>query len=193
VPESGVVVTKHSVEVGVTIAAPPETVFRFFADPAWFMRWMGDGAEIEPRPGGTLQVRYPQGQVASGHIVELDPPRRIVFTWGFLAAPTALPGETELVPPGSMTVEVTLTSVTDGTRVTLRHRDIPNQDMAWGAKQGWRYALSVLANRASEAHSGGLAITGRDGSPQGSGTNFAELTPTATLRHVVGFWDSPSP
>src|SRR3954465_6196725 len=103
--------TTHSVEVDVTIVASPETVFRFFADPASFARWMGDGAHIEARPGGEVRVAYPQGQVAAGRIVELDPPRRIVFTWGFEQAPNAAPGESDLVPPGSMTVEVTLESV----------------------------------------------------------------------------------
>jgi hypothetical protein len=38
------------VEVALTIAARPETIFRYFTDPARFARWMGDGPHSTPPP-----------------------------------------------------------------------------------------------------------------------------------------------
>jgi hypothetical protein len=58
------------------------------------------------------------------------------------------------MPPGSTTVEITLTSVGEGTQVTLRHRDIPEAEMIWGATQGWRFSLATLADRAAAAQVG---------------------------------------
>ena len=62
-PES--VSLTQAVEASVTVRAAPETVFRFFADPEWFARWMGADAQIEPRrrgaPGPLLPAaRKPQ-------------------------------------------------------------------------------------------------------------------------------------
>ena len=66
----------------LTIAARPETIFRYFTDPARFARWMGQGSVLEAEPGGRLRVGYPTGQVAGGRVVALEADRRIVFTWG---------------------------------------------------------------------------------------------------------------
>jgi uncharacterized protein YndB with AHSA1/START domain len=52
------------VEVELTIAARPETIFRYFTDQARFARWMGQGSVLEAEPGGRLRVGYPTGQVA---------------------------------------------------------------------------------------------------------------------------------
>src|SRR4051812_16393319 len=111
-------VATHTIEASVTIVARPETVFRFFADPAWFARWMGDGSAIDAQPGGTIRIHYPHGRAAVGQVLEVDPPRRVVFTFGFEGGDNSL-------PPESTTVEITLEPVPEGTRVTLRHRDLP--------------------------------------------------------------------
>lgn len=137
----------QTVEISVTAAASPETISRFISDPAWFARWMGADSTIEPQPGGAVRVLYPQGQIASGRLVEIEPPRRVVFTWGF-------EGDDSTVPPGSTTVEVTLTPLAEGTRITLRHQGIPNEEMAWGSAQGWRFSTAALANQAAIAQFG---------------------------------------
>jgi len=145
-PDAAADIATSTVEASVTILARPETVFRFLSDPEWFARWMGAGSSVEAQPGGAIRIHYPQGQIGVGRVVEIDPPRRVVFSFGF-------EGSAE-VAPESTTVEVTLADTAEGTRVVLRHRDLPEAAMAWGSQQGWRYALSVLADRGVTAQFG---------------------------------------
>ena len=75
------------------IAAPPEIVFPYFTDPARMTDWMGVAALLDPRPGGTFRVEANGRDVVVGEYVEVEPPHRVVFTWGFdgTAAPSPLP------------------------------------------------------------------------------------------------------
>jgi uncharacterized protein YndB with AHSA1/START domain len=130
------------VEVEMTIAARPETIFRYFTDPARFARWMGEAAVLEPEAGGRLRVAYPTGQVASGQVVTVEPPRRVVFTWGY-------EGEDQVVPAGSSIVEIILDPVADGTRVRLRHSGLPAGEPPAAHLAGWRHTLATLAYAAS--------------------------------------------
>ena len=67
----------------VTIVARRETVFRYFTDSERFAAWWGPGSTIEPRPGGAVHIRFPNAIEAGGEVVEIAPPRRIVFSYGF--------------------------------------------------------------------------------------------------------------
>ena len=40
-------------------------------------------ATLEPVPGGVYRVSMRDGVEAAGEFVEVDPPRRLVFTWGW--------------------------------------------------------------------------------------------------------------
>ena len=65
------------------IAAPPEVVFAYFTDPGRMVEWMVVGALLDPRPGGALRIDANGRDVVVGEYLELEPPRRLVFTWGF--------------------------------------------------------------------------------------------------------------
>lgn len=119
----------------VRIEASPETVFEFFTDPEKMNRWKGSTAVLDPRPGGVYRVDVSPNDVAVGEYVELDPPRRVVFTWGWEGS--------EHVPPGSSTVEVTLTPDGDGTIVRLVHRGLPEAAVPEHA-EGWKHFLPRL-------------------------------------------------
>ena len=67
----------------VTIAAAPEAVWEFLVDPEKATRWMGERASFDPRPGGIYRVDVIPGHTARAEFVELDPPRRLVFSWGW--------------------------------------------------------------------------------------------------------------
>src|SRR5438045_9628113 len=78
--------TEGLVEHEVRVAASPDSVFDYFTDPAKMVRWMGTEATLDPRPGGVCRVN-PSGQEALlGEFVEVDRPRRIVFTGGWETA-----------------------------------------------------------------------------------------------------------
>jgi uncharacterized protein YndB with AHSA1/START domain len=95
------------VEVSVHIAAQPETVFGYFTDPGRYIQWMGTGAELEPVPGGCYRVVMLDGVEAAGEFVEVDPPHRLVFTWGWT--------HDRAVPPGTTRVVITLRAERGGT------------------------------------------------------------------------------
>lgn len=131
----------------VRIDATPETVFQYFTDPEKLCRWMGTEADLDPVPGGALRVNVQGEHVARGAFVEVDPPRRVVFTWGW-------EGEGQPVPPGASTVEVTLTPEGEGTLVVLVHRDLPSDEMRTAHAEGWTHYVERLAVAAAGADPG---------------------------------------
>ena len=139
--------TATAVEVEIRIGANPETVFDFFTDPDKMIQWMGRSAELDPRPGGVLHCDINDHSVASGEYVELDPPRRVVFTWGW-------EGEESVTKPGSSTIEVLLAPDGDGTHLRLIHRDLPSAESAERHGHGWRHYTERLSLAATGADPG---------------------------------------
>jgi uncharacterized protein YndB with AHSA1/START domain len=127
------------VEVSVYIAARPETVFPYFTDPGRYVQWMGRDATLQAVPGGSYRIYMQDGVEAAGEFVEIDPPRRVVFTWGWTHDPA--------VPPGTTRVVITLHAEQDGTRVILRHHDLPGDWQRDHHRKGWELYLSRLRIR----------------------------------------------
>ncbi|MGH9896813.1 MAG: SRPBCC family protein [bacterium] len=75
----------------IEISAPPDAVYPFLTEPESILRWMGDYAVLDARPGGefTLDIN---GVPVRGHYIELDPPHRMVIAWGHAGS--------DLHPPG---------------------------------------------------------------------------------------------
>ena len=131
------------VERELAIDASPETIWQFLVDPEKATRWMGQTASLDPRPGGEYRVGVIPGHTASGEFVELDPPRRLVFTWGWESGE-----EGKGVPPGSTTVEIELVPTGDRTTLRFSHR-LPTPDAAESHAHGWDHYLERLAIVAS--------------------------------------------
>jgi uncharacterized protein YndB with AHSA1/START domain len=125
------------IERELRIAASPEIVYEYFVDPAKLVRWMGRSAQAEPTPGGLFRVDYNGSDIARGTYLDVEPPRRVVFSWGW-----EMPGDA--VPPGASVVDVTLTPDGDGTIVRLRHSGLPTASID-GHAEGWDYFLPTLA------------------------------------------------
>lgn len=96
------------------IAAPPELVFAYFTDPVRYRRWKGEDAELEARPGGRFRVRLSgeQDRVVHGRYLEVVPPKRLVFTWGYERCEGS---------PCDSTVEVTLEADGGETILSILH------------------------------------------------------------------------
>ncbi len=122
-----IVATEH-------IEAPPEVVFPYFTDPTLIVTWIGDRAELNPQPGGVFSIDIGEN-LARGAYVTVDPPLRVVFTWG-------IPGS-DALPPGGSTVEVVLTPDRDGTTVVLTHRGLPSTHIGTH-RDGWEQLLGRL-------------------------------------------------
>lgn len=118
----------------VRISAPPADIFPYFIDPALLTQWIGEWADLQPEPGGVFALNFTNTSVR-GQYVEIDPPRRVVFTWG-------VPGNDSL-PPGSTTVEVILTADGPETVVELFHHGLPVADRE-SHLDGWTTMLGRL-------------------------------------------------
>jgi uncharacterized protein YndB with AHSA1/START domain len=137
----------------IHIDAAPELVFEYFTRPDALVRWMGDRAVLDPRPGGEFTL-YFDDKCVEGRYVELDPPRRIVISWGRRGSPS--------FPPGASTLEVELVREAEGTRVNIVHSGLPEREMERHAL-GWRHYLSRLevlgSGHEPEAHSTPRSLT----------------------------------
>jgi uncharacterized protein YndB with AHSA1/START domain len=126
--------TAQPYRTSVDIAAPPEAVYPYFTRAEAIVTWMGDYAVLDAVPGGTFSLDI-NGVPVRGRYLELDPPHRLLISWGHAGS--------SVFPPGSSTLEITLTAIPDGTRVSIEHRDLP-PDHATGYGSGWLHFLGRL-------------------------------------------------
>lgn len=136
---------EHLLQVERRIAARPEIVFSYFTDPVRYRLWQGVDAELDPRPGGVFRVTMTGRSrvVARGTFLEVDPPTRLVFTWGWEPATDAPHGMRGLVP-GASTVEVVLAPDGEGTLLRLRHGGLPTDASLEFHNRGWDLTLGRL-------------------------------------------------
>jgi len=129
------------IEREVAIAASPETVWGFLVDPEKQKRWMGQDVTSDVSPGGAYRMEVIPSHVASGEFVEIDRPRRLVYTWGWETREGADP---DPVPPGSSTIEIDLVPTGEGTQLRFVHRDLPSAEAAESHSHGWDHYLERL-------------------------------------------------
>lgn len=124
-----------TIEQTVRIAASPETVWTFWTEPERLAAWWGSEAEVVAEPGGLFRVVMENGPVMRGTFTELDPPHRLVFSFGW---EQNQPGEP--LAPGSTRVEVTMTPDEGETLLVLRHSEMPTTHAA-DHEKGWNHYL----------------------------------------------------
>jgi uncharacterized protein YndB with AHSA1/START domain len=143
----------HQLDRTITIRAHREVVFRFFTDNGRWASWWGEGSTIEPRVGGRVLIRFPGGNEVVGEMVDIHPPERLVFTYGYVKGTP--------VAPGASRVTIELTAVPAGTRLHLLHQ-FADAAAAEEHLQGWRYQLSLFGNIvANELHANPAATVDR--------------------------------
>jgi uncharacterized protein YndB with AHSA1/START domain len=138
------------IELERRIEAPADTVFSYFTDPERYRLWQGVDAELDPRPGGIFQVTMTRHSrfIARGVYLEVDPPTRVTFTWGWEPNDGLDDGQ-RAVPPGTSTVEVTLIPDGDATLLRLRHNGLPTPAACRIHAWGWDLTLGRLATAAA--------------------------------------------
>jgi uncharacterized protein YndB with AHSA1/START domain len=125
----------------IVIRASRETIFRFFTDSARWASWWGAGSTIDARPGGRVVIRYPNALEVLGEVVDLNPPDRITFTYGYASGTP--------IPAGGSLVTIRLEAADGGTRLHLTH-SFAEAAVRDEHVQGWRYQLSLFANVISD-------------------------------------------
>ena len=126
--------TAEPVSATIYINAPPQRVYEYFTRPEAIITWMGDYAHLDPTPGGRFELDV-QGAPVRGRFLHLDPPHRLIISWGYAGS--------EQLPPGASTVEVRLSAEDGGTRVELQHHDLPPTEHP-GHASGWNHYLARL-------------------------------------------------
>lgn len=121
----------------IHIEAPPEDVFPYLVESEKYLTWMGISAELDARPGGVFKVDPNGREIIEGRFVEVSPPNRVVFTWGW-----SEPGDMPM-RSGSSRVEIDLVATSGGTLLTLKHFDVIDT-MRPQHEEGWNYHLGRL-------------------------------------------------
>ena len=135
----------EAVEVRRTFAASPKRVFQAWTTPEEVKLWAAPGptlgvpvAEIDLRVGGgyRIHMREPSGKEyrVVGTYREVDPPRRLVYTWSWETDPTVV----------DSIVTVEFHDRGGSTEVVLRHEGLPTEKRA-GHEVGWNGSLDKLA------------------------------------------------
>lgn len=142
------------IEIRRRLPAQVDEVFRWWTDPELLREWMTPvgtvDAEVDLRVGGRLRiVMRGDGRVIehTGEYLEIDPPRRIVFTWVSPytgSVPSVI--TVELEPAGD-----------DATDLRLVHSRLPDE-AARRHRGGWDAMLDrlggLLNTREGHEHAG---------------------------------------
>ena len=125
-----------SIVVEQWIDAPPAKVYRHLTTSGEWARWQGIAAHLDARAGGVFSMRMANGMLARGQFQRLVENESVVFTWGWVDQPG--------IPPGSTSVEITLTAQDGGTLVRLTHSNLPEGEAELHTF-GWKHHLPRLA------------------------------------------------
>ncbi|MBM3939548.1 MAG: hypothetical protein FJ318_01380 [SAR202 cluster bacterium] len=113
-----------SIEVSQMIPATPDEIYEAWLDADKHAEMTGGGATCDARVGGKFTA---WDDYISGTILELEPGKRIVQAW----RTTEFPARSK-----DSRLEIVLEAVKGGTRVTLRHSNIP-KGQGPSYEQGW--------------------------------------------------------
>jgi uncharacterized protein (TIGR03086 family) len=130
----------------VDLPVSPDEAFALVTDPERLRRWSSVCASVELRAGGAYHWQVTPSHTAGGTIREVDPGRRVVFGWGWL-------GDGAL-PPDTSTVTITVEPTETGSRVTLTHEGLPDQQQVDGHAEGWDHYLERLERLAVKGDAG---------------------------------------
>ncbi len=129
----------------VVLPVSPDEAFALLTQPERLRRWQTVSALVDLRAGGGYRWTVTPGHVAAGTFREVEPGRRIVFGWGW-------EGNDDLEPDTS-TVTVTVEPAAGGSRVTLVHEGLTDEQAALHA-EGWDHYLERLGKLAATGDAG---------------------------------------
>jgi uncharacterized protein YndB with AHSA1/START domain len=125
------------------IKAPPAKVYAAWTQPEQIARWWGPdagpvlSAETDVRPGGRFRVvfrtRDGEEHDSRGVYREVEPQRRLVFTWQWAS-----------MPERESLVTVELREIPEGTELTLTHAQFDDEATRDSHRSGWSGALDKL-------------------------------------------------
>lgn len=132
-------------EKSVLVPLSADETFALLTEPERLRRWHTVTARIDLRAGGEYRWTIVPGHTAAGKVVEVEPGRRMVMTWGWEDA--------DDLPPGASTVTITLEPADGGTIVRLVHEGLTDEQSTSHA-EGWSHYLDRLATAARTGDAG---------------------------------------
>lgn len=115
----------YDFEVSDILPATPDEIYRAWMSSEGHAAMTGAGAEIDPGVGGEYEAW--DGYI-TGRTIALEPGRRVVQTWRT--------SEFADSDPDSQ-IEVLLDPVDGGSRVTIRHTNVPDGQLGY-EQGGWQ-------------------------------------------------------
>jgi uncharacterized protein YndB with AHSA1/START domain len=139
-------VEKLSLEIRRLIKAPRDRVYAAWTDPGQLKEWFGpenvhtNDLVADVRVGGKYwwDLTNAEGEkiTCRGEYLELEPDRKIVFTWQF--------DDDEAWENHTSIVTVELSDRENGTEVRLRHERLPSEESRDRHAEGWNSVLNKL-------------------------------------------------
>jgi uncharacterized protein (TIGR03086 family) len=123
----------------------PDEAFALITEPERLRRWQTVSAYVDLRAGGDYRWTITPGHVAAGTYSECEPGRRIVFGWGWEGS--------DVLPPDASTVTVTIEPAGEGSKVTVVHEGLDEQQEK-GHAEGWDHYLERLEKLATAGDAG---------------------------------------
>jgi uncharacterized protein (TIGR03086 family) len=117
-----------------------DEAFALITDPERLRRWQTVAARVDLRIGGEYRWTVTPGHHAAGTFQEIEPGKRVVFTWGWESGMD--------LAPGASTVTITLEPDAEGTSLRLVHDGLTAEQAAAHA-EGWNHYLDRLVAEAS--------------------------------------------
>jgi uncharacterized protein YndB with AHSA1/START domain len=121
--------------------APIERVWDTLTTEAGLQGWIG-AARVELRVGGMFALQLAEDVEMRGHVLELDPPRRLLIFWREISEGAV--SEYGTTPDFHSELLFTLAPVAEGTKLTLTHRLIRGGDVMTSFAGGWHAFLDAL-------------------------------------------------
>lgn len=120
-----------------TVPAPVDVVWSLVSTEQGLNDWMSVESEIDLRPGGRVRWTHDNGWVVAGTVREVEPFRRLSFTYGWERGGFPVPLESSVV-----TIELTARGA--ATEVAVRHEGL-TEEMAQQHDGGWAIFIGRLA------------------------------------------------
>lgn len=130
----------------ISVAAAPDTVFALLTEPDRLRRWQSVVSTVDLSIGGTFRHLVVPGHVASGTFTDIDPGRRLVYTFDWAEEP----GD----PATASMVTVELTADGDRTIIDFTHAGLPDADAVANHAEGWNHFLDRLETAATTGTAG---------------------------------------
>jgi len=153
---SGKTAEKTSLEIKRFINVPRNRVYQAWTDPAQLREWFGPenvrtrDLVAETRVGGKFRwdLTNPEGEemTVEGEYLDLQPGRKIVFTWQWQ--------DDETWENRNSVVTVELSDAAGGTELRLLHEQLPSEESRDNHNEGWNSLLNKLDKFLNEKASG---------------------------------------